>query len=312
VRDLYWSFLRIFLILIACVSFPIQVSAATLDTIQVVDETGLSQTLSEPRFNYSYLHENYMSEHLQVVISPTKVAWVHFSQIKTAEFERIGMTPLNISITVQSGEVLKGRFPDDKLEIKGKRGSEEVVINVKSVRMIQIGQFSEGWGAGKKILKPEEASSKWQQERKKLRVWAVIDGNEKVSGYSLAIQDSYDTNRSGSLIGVNARNKKLLNDKITLVGERILFDMALNEIRELEFTGKKIQGKPAVFVSKADGSVGMFVILMRTKVSYLFFDEGVNIEYGDFDGDDFIIYHAPYGWEGISLLPLRRIILKQQ
>jgi len=315
-KGFYRSCLRVCLILAGCIAFATQVSAVTLETIRVTDETGVSQTLSEPTIRYISPYRDYMADYLPVVLSRTKVAWMHFSQIKTAEFEEGGLlaVALSISITLHNGQVMKGLFPETDLYIKGKRNSQEVSLTIEDVKTIEFVQFSEGSGEDKRILNPEEASSRWKQERKRLRVWTIVDGDEEISADSVAILDVYSTNRSGSFIsfGTGNRNVSVLDEKIPLIGARILVDMPLSDIAELEFTGKKVEGKPEVVVSTTDGSVGTFVLLMRTEVYYHLTGNDVDIVYGDLDKDDLVIYQVPYGWEGISILPLRRIVCRQQ
>lgn len=276
--------------------------------ILVTDLTGHKQKLSVPPhtyFEYSDSHKNSVENCFEIILpgSPRKSLWIHYSQIKVAGFqsEKKGT---KISLTFDDGQVLSGMFPDDRLKISGQGELGNMTYDIRKIKSIEFPQFLVG--NGKAIVLDRAAAASRLKARKVFRTWTIVDGGTTINAEDLQLRDSYYTNSWGYLVysGRFFRVGPLLDSIMIEVGASQT-TVQLDDLEFIEITGRKVDDKPEVIIVKKDGKKFTGPLLMMIRSA-----EYGEAEYGNLEEDDMLIWRVPYGYEGVSLLPLRKITLK--
>jgi len=70
-------------------------------------------------------------------------------------------------------------------------------------------------------------------------------------------------------------------------------------------TGKVLENGPQVIIDKRNGKRAQLALVMLTRFAGEF-------SYGKIDEDDMLVWKTSYGYEGVSLLPIRKIIIKER
>lgn len=299
------------LILTLCTLFAPSAVAIWPDNILITDITGQKERLSDASFDYSDTHlYNQHWHYFEIILtgSPRKSVWVHHSLIKVANFQKVE-GGIRISVVLDNGEVLSGMFPDRWMKLQGKGDTGELTYKIADIRSIEFLQFELFKDKKRKIVDRQAAASIWKKEREKSRTWTIIDGNTTIYAQSFIIRDSYDTNKAEATIvfGESFRDQRFFSS-ITVQSEASQVNISLDDLETIEITGRKIDDKLEVTIVKKDGKKFSAALLMqkwegRTMGRY-------EHDYGVVDEDDMLIWDKPYGYEGISLLPIRKITLK--
>jgi len=288
------------LTLFVCILVAMPVAAQVLKAIQVTDQAEVKEKISDPSFSYSD-DKCYTDQYIEVISPgpPRKSVWVHYSQIKSAAFES-AKDHIRISVALDSGEVLRGVFPDSKMKISGKGELGDVTYDdIGKIKCIEFLNFST-WKEGKNyIISRQEASSEWGKRKKESGTWTIVDGNATVDTKGFAIRDCkteimpYSYVRKG-MFYVQAQYRKAdMSEIITVQRGVSKVKLSKDDVGSFEITGRKIDDKPELIVERKDGNKFTVTLLIDS-----------------LDEDDTLVWQTPYGWEGISLLPPRKIMLK--
>ncbi len=275
------------------------VTAQILKAILITDESGMKEKISDPSFSYSD-DKCYVDQYIEInSAEPTrKGIWVHYSQIKSACFES-AKDQIRISVTIDSGEVLRGVFPDKKMKISGKGELGHVTYDdIGKIKCIEFLNFSI-WKEGKNyIVNRQEASSEWEKRKKESDKWTIVDGNTTINTNGFAIRDCkteimpFTFVRKGMFYEQARYRKADISEIITVQRGVSKIKLSKDDVGTIEITGRKIDDKPELIVEKKDGNKFTVTLLIDS-----------------LDEDDMLVWQTTYGWEGITLLPLRKIIL---
>ncbi len=268
-------------------------------------------------FEYSDQHYNSMINHLEVMPenSPNERCWIHFTQIKAANFtQKEGK--IGISIECDNGETVSGIFPDNEMKISGKGAFGDIGLEVQKLKKLEFSEF-EVWRVDKFVkVTREEASLEWKKENKMPSVkWTIVDGDKKEEVSGLGIRDSYETNSRGFLYYTDRffRDADILDNApypIQIQKGATKIQIRLDELAEFTITGNMVEEKPEVtLVKNGDSLTAPLLVTKSSKTISSKNDK--DIQYGPFDGDDMLIWRVPCGYKGKSLLPARRITMKR-
>lgn len=291
--------------------FPICADAQNPKNILVTDITGQKEKVVYPEFHYSETHENNMHNFFEVVVrdSPRKSVWFHFTQMRSATFEP-AKKGVKIAIIAENGETFTGIFPESRLKISGEGELGKATYDLAKIRSIEFVEFAK-YEKNKEIsINQQVASQEWKKSRKAVPgavSMTVSDGNTSIKAENLEIQDCYNTNVSGFTIyyGKSFRRGDLSNT-ITVQRGSSEVEVPLKDLESFEITGKKVDNRPEVILAKKDGKKFTVGLLMRV------FTGEKNVTYGAPEPDDMLVWNSEHGFEGISLFPLRPMILKAQ
>jgi hypothetical protein len=240
--------------------------------------------------------------------SPLTEVWVHLSQIKLANFQQSG-NAVRISLALENGKNLDGVLvvPRAARTIEGKGELGNVQHSWKSVRSMEFLKFETGMGGGGPLIDREDASARWNASRKAAAEWAITSGDLHASAPSFGIVDRYNV---GTVSFVDAdytssgdvREGYLLNRiKVQRGASRV--DTVLSDLQEIEITGKTRGGYPECVVTTKGGNSMTVSVLATSRYE----DQGA-----DFDRDDMLVWQTPYGYQGLSFLPRRQIIIHKE
>lgn len=291
-----------------------------LKTISVTDTTGTVESLDRPTFYYSDDHRNNFSEHLQISLpgSPRKDYWIHYSQITKANFQA-GAGTIKVSVRLINGDLIEGIFPDSELDIKGKGILGTVEYPISKVRSIEFVKFAERGSMAMRLLSLEEYATEWQQKRVFQSKWKLVDGDRERAIQHFAVYDAYDTNYGCFQALFSERvikGGKLADRRLEVMRGSTKYELPIEEIEQLQFTGKKIENKPEIVISKRNGLKIACTLLLRSRLmctpprgkSMVFSIKEAEVsETHGIENDDMILFARPFGWEGVSLLPIRPI-----
>jgi hypothetical protein len=256
--------------------------------------------------------------------APQRVIWIHFALISTVAFEH-GDNGMVATVTLNDGRTLVGRTQrlrlsckvdgPEKLKLPSKPERWGIVsYEVDKVKSIEFLAFSARMADKEIIVDRMGASLAWRAERETQKAsgsWTIIDGDSQIAAEGVAFIDGYYmvwthplSFRGWIRVGSD------FADRLQVQKEAAEATVPLKDLQRIEFTGERGQGnKPNAVLTTKDGS--------RSAVTVLFWnrrlDHGplrpTSIGYGSFDEDDMLVWHAPYGYEGISLAPLRKLTI---
>lgn len=292
--------------------FPILAGAQEPKNIIITDITGQKEKVESPTLEYSDNHGNRYREYFEVITpgSPRKSSWIHFSQIKTATFEQTKKEP-KIAIVTESGKTLSGIFPDPDLKISGEGELGKATYALKKIKSIEFVHFAELVKDKWVSIDREAASLEWKKSRKSERfpiIMTIIDGKATIKAEGLQFRDSYDTNVRGIMrYGGRTFREGALSSTITIQRGASQVEVNLGDLEALEITGRKVDGRPEVILTRKGGNKFTVMLLMREWKN----DDNTG-RYGDIEPDDMLVWNSEHGFEGISLFPLRPMTLNVQ
>lgn len=263
-------------------------------TIEVVDKSGFQATLVNPSLEYDpYHYQNDLYGYWGVLLegNPSKVKWIHFSQIKKVDVIELDQK-LHVSVLLENEETIKGRnYPGPSLKIIGEGKLGRTTFYLNSIRSLKFLDFKD-YGKEDAHLSREMASLKWSKQRTLTGKWEIIDGNTTTIGENLTIVDSSQTG------GSRTEHFDWLSSLTFLQGAGEV-TIPLKDIKVIEITPKTDRKIPEVTLQLVNGHNST----VRLKM------EGLAGSNSPFQNDDFLAWRTAYGWEGISLLPARNIHL---
>lgn len=125
-----------------------------------------------------------------------------------------------------------------------------------------------------------------------------MDGNTNINTNGFAIRDCktkimpFTFVKKGMFYEQTRYRKADLSEIITVERGVSKVKLSKDDVGTIEITGRKIDDKPELIVEKKDGNKFTVTLLIDS-----------------LDEDDMLVWQTTYGWEGITLLPLRKIIL---
>jgi hypothetical protein len=96
-------------------------------------------------------------------------------------------------------------------------------------------------------------------------------------------------------------------DTITVQRGASQVEVDLGDLEALEITGKKVDGRPEVILTKKGGNKFTVRLLM-----WQWKNDDKTGDFGDIEPDDMLVWNSEHGFEGLSLFPLHPMILKAQ
>lgn len=294
---------------------------ACLHRIRITDAAGATETLTHPTFEYSDGHGNHMGDasdpYLEVITAsrPQRSVWIYSLRAATVAL-RPARGRQGVSVTLDDGQVIAGTFPDASLVIKGAGGLGETSYPIEKLRSIAFLEFCACDDDEKpKPLDRQKAVQKWNKARSAALVWNVTDGATTIPAPGFFLRDSFSTNEDGNMIYFRRsfRRQRLYSsgDLEGMFADSDLpvergtssIEVDMKGLQSIEITGVVVgpQGgpaKPEARVTRIGGT---------PQAVALPFAEG-----GDFDEDDAMVWQTPVGLEGVSLKPLRKIVMIQE
>lgn len=297
-------------ILIVCTSPAVALSLAEASSpfymepvgIRITHPYGQKRALISPQFHYSD-SVRYYENHFEVVIGThyKRSFWVHFARIHKAHFHtKKDMT--EILIVSDDGKILTGLFPEKEMKISGKGKSGHVSYPISKVKSIEFVKFIDATVEGKTALDRAATSALLQREWEKVKMspstWIVTDrGISYENAKLLNIVDCFSTSRIGYIVHSDRTFRRCQepesNRLLTVKRGSSTVDVFIDELEFIEITGKKVNdGFELIAVRRDDKSrlTGVYPI--------------------NLDEDDMVVWKTRVGYEGIGILPLRRITIR--
>jgi hypothetical protein len=199
---------------------------------------------------------------------------------------------------LDNGEVLSGIFPDRKMEISGQGELGRVTYDdtgmLRSITFLQFAVFKNG---KRYLIDRQSASSLWSEKRKTLPVWTIVDGNSVAGMGNFALRDCHMETpmfalfvRRNGLVVEEEYRKANISNTISAQRGAAKVRLSLDDVESLVITGKRIDNKLELVLQRKNRNQLKLALLL----------DGI-------DKDDMLLLQKPYGWEGISILPLRKI-----
>jgi hypothetical protein len=270
-----------------------------LTNILITDIHGRQKKLSDPQFLYTDTVPH-LRDHFEVIIGTTyrRSIWVHFARIRKVFFhKKEGVT--EILIGSDSRKLLYGGFPDNGLLVSGKEKLKEVAYPISKVKSIQFNEFELRPPEGRTVLDRSAAAllleREWENARITSSAWTINDRGisfDKVK--QVNIVNCYRTNRIGELIYTDRTFRRCDEPEshryLSLKRGKSPVEIFIDELEFLEITGRQVAGGLQVIAATKDDKKPFPAV-------YPF----------DLDEGDMIVWKTAIGYEGISILPLRRI-----
>lgn len=307
---------------LAAVMLAPRCADASMHKIRITDKTGTKETLTHPDLNYSDAHGNYMGTTYDPYVevasdgAPRKTAWIYNARIVSVALQP-GKSEPRISVTLDDGQVMTGFFPDPSLSIKGQGELGDTTYEIKNIRSIEFLEFCTYPEEKEKVRERSKAVQTWQREREKSIRWTVTADGSTFPAPGLFLRDSYSTNEAGNTIYFN---RSFREHNLYSAGDYAGFsstffnwlpvergassvEVGWDEVQTIEISGGVIRAKdgaskPEVRITKKGGA---------PQTAALPFGEGP-----DFDLDDTLVWQTPFGLQGASLKPVRKIVMTQE
>lgn len=270
--------------------------------VRITHTYGQKREIGSPQFHYPD-DARYYGNHFQVVIGTRykRSFWVHFARIQKAHFHKKDDVT-EIFIVTDEGRILTGLFPENELKISGKGKSGHVSYPISKIRTIEFSMFIDRAVGGQTVLDRASASALLEKEWDKARVspntWIVTDGDITYENAKLVnIVDCFTTRRIGYIVHSDRVFRRCQEPeshrRFTMRRGSATVDVFIDELELIEITGKKVNdGLELIMVRRDDKS--------RLTAVY-----PINLE-----EDDMVVWKTPVGYEGIGILPLRRITIR--
>jgi hypothetical protein len=273
-----------------------------------------------PNFTYSGQYkrpyEGFVEDQLEVILSqsPKHSAWVHYSQIDKVVFVRSNDPRASIShiaVQLENGDSLEGAASDNLIGFRGSADSLQLGLPLDRISAVQFTLFR----MDGKLMDQKTAAASWQKQHAGLAYKCLArleDGGRITTAKALSIIDHYLSDTAKEMISPRPLwNDYLLNARIPISkesGEHREFPF--DSIESFVITGKLHSERPEVMVKLWDGSIVTGGLDMLESVVQR--QPGITIGQsreikGSLDPEDAIQWWTSYGFETVSLLPLRRI-----
>jgi len=270
--------------------------------IKITHTYGQKRKIGSPQFLYpddTRYHEN----HFEVIIGTRykRSFWVHFARIQKVHFHQKDDVT-EIFIVTDEGRVLTGLFPVNDLKISGKGKSGHVSYPISKIRTIEFNMFNDKRVAGERVMDRDSAAAllrdEWETARVNSSTWIVTDGDIAYENAKLVnIVDCFTTRRIGYIVHSDKAFRRCQEPEshrfFTMRKGSTTSDVHFDELALIEITGKKVNDAlELVMVKKSNES--------RLTATY-----PISLE-----EDDMVVWKTPFGYEGIGILPLRRITIR--
>lgn len=244
-------------------------------------------------------------------------------------------------VELDDGRKFSGTIPDTEIKIKGKGELGSVELPIKEIRTIEYSKFTsfDPKRSGKfieisreayrdKFLKEERAKRttvKGAKKGKKGKAqedvkpnvdedaseWEIMDGDKTYHGLELRLQDRMNTNVDGLIVYFNRklRTESLLR-RFTVRSSKVMTEVNFTAVREINFLGRTVEfeGKffPEIHLLSKGGTPRNLPLMLKS-----FVGENQEITYGPAEEDDLLQWKTDFGYEGISINPVREIFAKR-
>jgi hypothetical protein len=291
--------------------------------IRIVDISGNTEVISNPKITDDD-NDSFGSDHFKIVTNktPLKISWVHYSQIK-----KVVVTDTDqVEIYLDNNTSLKGVLNAKSLNIEGTGSLGKISLPFQKVRTLEFLMFSDSTyeGSNKKVVENFgriEYAKKWKSTRSIKPKYEIIDADQKYIANSIMILNSYQTNMRGFTIYGDEffRSTDLINKWLKVKKGELDYDVDLDNIDELTFTGDTGNGWAEVFIKNIDGSQGDGKVKFLKRIKHyapsgkFFFSMSETSKSEEFGigQDDMLIWETEYGYEGRSIFTNHAIHYKR-
>ena len=302
------------LVVSANLSFAVSMAHAMWPTkIRVTDIKGFNHVLSDFDLEHSDSHRMGSFGIGIVLVSspPARHVWVQYSQISKLTLQSASRG-IQASVMLADGSVLEGILDDTAAKILGKSDLGKTTLRVADIKTVEFVEFIEYKYASKPAVRRDAAAESWQKN------WMIgseerilVDEDRSTVVISPEIMDSYTTNRDGLIIWFG-KSIRVSRKQAGFTVERGVSQTEVSfkdwDVIELILSSNN---SPEAVLSKSDGKRVPAKMLMLTKEEYSS-DNNSKKTFGAAEPDDMIIWRTPYGYEGVSLLPARKIRLERK
>jgi hypothetical protein len=232
--------------------------------------------------------------------------YVRISEIQLASFQADG-NAVSVSIQLESGMKLEGGMMSGAFQIAGQASKGQVEYTPEQIRTLELLDFR----AERFIAGPQGATMPRNRfayfERSYLRYerngpWVISLDNASSVAEGIGFYDCYDAmvirNRVLYLGQSQRECAVMLGMDVSARG--MSRKVSLDDIEYLEITGKALGDKPELIIKRKDGEMSTVIL------ECLFAGKAM------FDNDDELVFWRPFGWEGVPLLPLRKIQIQRK
>ena len=286
---------------IASASLATRAGAERLKTIEVVDRTDTRETINDPSISHPDERCS-MAQYLELSApgSPGKSLFIHYSQIKSVSFKG-GKDGIGATVLLADGEAVRGTLPDRKMTIIGRGELGDITYDdVSKIKTVTFLRFSTYDVSGEEVtITGEAAASRWREKREKRSAWRMSDGKGETLAGGFAVmdcdtrEDPFSFVKKGLIYVPRKLRVAAPLEAIPVQRGVSRISLAADGFESVEFTGRAIDGRPEMVLKKSNGKKYTVSLLLS----------GV-------DKDDMLLLRRPYGWEGVPLLPLRKITLR--
>jgi hypothetical protein len=232
--------------------------------------------------------------------------YVRFSEIQLASFKADG-NAISVSIQLESGMKLEGGIMLGSLQIAGQASKGQVEYTAEQIRTLELLDFK----AERFIAGPQDATMPRNRfayfERSYLRYerngpWVISLDNSSSVAEGVGFYDCYDGMVIRNRVLYLGRSQRecavMLGMDVSIKGMRT--KVSLEDIEFLEITGKALGDNPELIIKRKDGEISTVIL------------DSIYAGKAMFDNDDELVYWRPFGWEGVPLLPLRKIQIQRE
>jgi hypothetical protein len=271
-------------------------------SVTITHPYGRKREIVSPQFQYPD-DTRYYENHFEVIIGTRykRSFWVHFARIQKAHLHKKDDVT-EIFIVTDEGRILTGLFPVNDLEISGKGKSGHVCYPISKIRTIEFGMFNDGRIEGQRVMDKDSASALLEKEWDKVEVssktWIITDGGISYEHAKLVnIVDCFTTRRIGYIVHSDKVFRRCQEPEshrfFAMRKGSTTVDVHFDELAFIEITGKKVNDALELVIVKRDD---------KTRLNACY---PISLE-----EDDMVVWKTPFGYESISILPLRRITIK--
>ena len=267
----------------------------SLKACLLTDTTGYTEKLLDPTFKYPDTQYDLASvptkDHLPIFIqdSPRRVVSVHFTQIRLATFKPQEKKGLGIRVALDTGEVIAGSFGLALVVAGIGELGRQVSYDASGLKSIEFQTFR----VGSRDTDRREASASWKGSRKPVPRWLVMERGTAIEAPGLSLQDpGWEFSK-----WVPDRRVKRSYAELTFERGPSTFSLPLEDLDLLELTGEQlgVTKLEAIIVPKKTSAKRTVGLVLHEQIRL---------------NDLGLQWQKPYGFEEVSLLPLRRIVIK--
>jgi hypothetical protein len=271
-------------------------------SVTITHPYGRKREIGSPQFHYPDDTRHY-ENHFEVIIGTRykRSFWVHFARIQQAHFHKKDDVT-EIFIVTDEGRILTGLFPVNDLKISGKGKSGHVCYPISKIRTIEFGMFNDKRVAGQRVMHRDSASAllqtEWDKVRASAKTWIITDEGISYEHAKLVnIVDCFSTRRIGYIVHSDKVFRRCQEPEshrfFTVRKGSITVDVYFDELELIEITGKKVNDALELVMVRRDDK-------RRLSAAY-----PISLE-----EDDMVVWKTSFGYEGIGILPLRRITIR--